>query len=487
MTAADEAQRLLSLVGHDTDDDDGNDDEGSVSIPDSFEDAHVAEALADHLRGSWLYVAGANRWHRWDGRRWAHDTTEQVYEVARQWILELSTQLFRDGASPDDLNRAARYRNEGKLESALTMARRIEGIAATVAGFDRDPDILNVANGVVDLRTGALGPHDPSLRLSKLAEVNYNPDAHHDDVDDLLAVVDPEVLPYLQRLFGYATTGHTLEDVVPIADGAGANGKSTFLEAVASVLGDYAGAVSPQLVMRTAHDQHPTVKADLMGKRLVWISETEEGGAFRMEAVKALTGGDQISARFMRGDFFVFTPTHTLVIATNHRPKVNTTEHAAWRRLRLIPFPFTYHKAHEASPGDRVQDPRLRHRLVTGAPQREALLAWLVVGAVGWNRQGLGTSEAVDTATNAWRRSEDVLHRFIDDILVLGKGGRTKGRQLYTSYVDWCAVEGRKAKSNKNFAEEFMNHEVVIEASVKKITPQNIAVYEEVMVRDDAS
>lgn len=126
MTAADEAQRLLSLVGHDTDDDDGNDDEGSVSIPDSFEDAHVAEALADHLRGSWLYVAGANRWHRWDGRRWAHDTTEQVYEVARQWILELSTQLFRDDASPDDLNRAARYRNEGKLESALTMARRIE-------------------------------------------------------------------------------------------------------------------------------------------------------------------------------------------------------------------------------------------------------------------------------------------------------------------------------------------------------------------------
>lgn len=456
------------------------------TIPTSFSDAHVAEALADHLRGRWLYVAAWGRWLTWDGTRWAHDRTEGVHEEARQWVIDLVATVAGVGASSDDVKRAASYRNRAKLDAALTMARRVDGIAAGPDEFDVNPDLLNVANGVVDLRTGELSVHDPALRLTRLAPVDYVPGAHCADVGELLRVVDREVVDWLSRLVGYAATGHTSEDVVAVLDGSGANGKSTLLEALGAVLGDYAGAVSPQLVMRTSHEPHPTIKADLMGRRLVWVSETEEGGSFRMEQVKALTGGDQISARFMRGDFFTFAPTHTLVIATNHRPAVNSTEHAAWRRLRLVPFPHTYKPAHEAGPGDRVQDPGLRRRLVTGKAQREALLAWIVAGAVEWYRTGLGACPAIDAAGRQWRQAEDVVLRFITECLTFEAGGFTRGRDLYVTYVGWCAAEGRKAKSNKNFAAEFLDHEAVRAAGVTKVMPQRQAHYRGVSVRASA-
>lgn len=473
------AQPNDPAVEHDNSDDGPLDPE----IPGAFDDAHVAEALAGHLRGCWLYVATWGRWLQWDGTRWASDDIEAVHEEARRWVIELGTTLFRIGASSDDLRRCAGYRNRTRLDAVLTMARRIDGISARSEDFDQDPDVLNVANGTVDLRTGDLHPHDPAQRLTRNTKVGYVPGAYHEDVGELLRVVDREVVPWLARTIGYAATGHTNEDVVLVFDGNGANGKSTLLEGVGATLGDYAGAVSPQLVMRSAHEVHPTIKADLMGKRLVWISETEEGGAFRMEQVKALTGGDQISARFMRGDYFTFTPTHALVIATNHRPAVNSTEHAAWRRLRLVPFPFTYRSAEQAGAGDRIGDPKLRHRLTHNRAQREALLAWIVEGAVSWNAHGIGTCPTIDEASTKWRQAEDVVLRFITECIDLDPTCHTSGRDLYTAYKDWCHAEGRNPKSGKNFAHEFLEHEDVQAANVTKTTPQGSARYEGVSVR----
>lgn len=452
-------------------------------IPASFSDADVAEALADHLRREWLYVALWGRWLRWTGTRWAKDETEQVHEVARRWVIELVATVARVGASAEDVKRAARYRDRAKLDAALTMARRIEGIAASPSEFDRDPDLLNVANGVVDLRTGALLSHAPGLRMTKLAPADYIPGSAHRDVTELLRCVDPVVLPWLRTFVGYAATGHTAEDVVIVFDGSGANGKTTLLEGIGAALGDYAGAVSPQLVMRTTHEPHPTIKADLLGKRLVSISETEEGGAFRMEQVKALTGGDQISARFMRGDFFTFAPTHTLIIATNHRPAVNSTEHAAWRRLRLVPFPYTYKPASQAEPGDRVQDKRLRRRLTNGPAQRQALLSWIVDGAIDWYAQGLGTNPVTEQAGKDWRRAEDVILRFIDECIDFTPGTMTRGRDLYNSYTDWCKHEGRSPKSNKNFSSEFLSHETVKAAEIVRVSPQGVAHYKGISTR----
>jgi len=450
-------------------------------FPAAIDDAHMAVAFGTHLNGDFLYVAAWRRWLRWDGRRWADDDTEAIHERCRQWVIALSSAMIAAGVNDDTIRRVVSYRSRAKLDAVVTLTRRLAGIAATVDEFDRDPDILNVANGIVDLRTGELRPHDRGARCRKLADTDYNPDARHPDVDAVLAVVDDDVRPWLQRLFGYAATGHVTEDVIAVFDGDGSNGKSTLLGAVGRTLGDYAGAAPARLIMRTHNDEHPTIKADLLGRRLVWISETEEGGSLRMEQLKALTGGDRIKARFMRADYFEFTPTHTLIVATNHRPNVNASEYAAWRRLRLVPFPHTYKSPGEAGDGDRVKDARLRVRL-THSAQRSAMLAWIVAGAVEWYRDGLGESATVTAATEAWRRSEDVIVRFVQECLILGEGGTVRGQDLFNAYKDWCAQEGRPAKSNKNFAEAFITHEMVKSAGVERVRPQNQVHYKGVKI-----
>jgi P4 family phage/plasmid primase-like protien len=454
----------------------------SITVPAAIDDSNMAAAFADTLQGGYLYVASWRRWHRWDGRRWADDDTEAIHEKARRWVLDLGAHLLEAGAPAAVVGSVAGYRSRSKLDALVTLARRMDGIAARADEFDRHPTLLNVANGVIDLTTGELRDHDPALRLRKLADTHYDPDATHPDVDAVVAVVEDDVRTWVQRLAGYAATGETIEDIVPVFDGAGANGKTTLLEACAAALGDYAGAAPAKLIMRTSNDEHPTIKADLLGRRLVWISETEEGGSLRMEQLKSLTGGDRIKARFMRADYFEFQPTHTLIVATNHRPRVNSTEHAAWRRLRLVPFPHTYRSPEDAQPGDRVRDARLRNRLKSPR-QRSAMLAWIVTGAVDWHDHGLGECDTITAATTAWRRSEDYIARFIDDRLDLGGDGNTRGRALYAAYREWCDEEGRPAKSNKNFTEDFLTHDEVTNAGVDVVRPQNVAHYRRVQIR----
>lgn len=473
-TDPDEWEALLHQVDAEVGDDPTADE--WANIPESIDDSHMAAAFARHIANRYLYVATSHRWYRWDGRRWAHDVTESVHEEARRFVIDLAEQMFQHESDRARLRRIIDYRSKGRLDAVVTLARRIDGIAARADEFDTDHDVLNVGNGIVNLRTGILSPHDPARRMTKLADADYLPDAVHPDIESVLAVVDDEVRDWLQVLVGYAATGNTSEDVVAVLDGAGSNGKTTLLEAVSAALGDYAEPAAPRLIMRSANEEHPAIKADLQGRRLVHISETEEGGSLRMEALKALSGGDQIKARVMHGDWFSFTPTHTLVVATNHRPFVNATDYAAWRRLRLVPFPHTYRPAAEIQPGDRPKDDHLRQR-IKGTDQREAMLSWVVAGSVRWYRSGLPRCSTVDDATASWRSSEDVILRFIGDELTFDPDGEIRGRDLYALYQDWCRGEGRQHRSNKNFATEFMAHETVVAAGVTKVNPQRVATY----------
>jgi putative DNA primase/helicase len=229
--------------------------------------------------------------------------------------------------------------------------------------------------------------------------------------------------------------------------------------------------------MKSAHEEHATLEADLFGRRLVAIEETPEGGALRVERVKALSGGGKIKARYLHKDQFEFEPTHTLLIATNHRPKINSSEHAVWRRLRLIPFPHTYYDAVKAEPGQRLKDPKLRPRLRTGTEQREAMLAWIIAGAIEWYRCGLGICPAVEEATVAWRLEEDVIARFLDETLVPDAVASISGSELYGAYKLWCSEEGRPPKSQKNFVAELLEHPSVVARSIERRRPRGVATY----------
>ena len=430
-----------------------------VAIPKTFSDAEVGEAFGSLLVGRYLYCRALGGWQHWDGRRWRRDEAESVFEEARRYVLDLGKRLFDSNADSKTVAAAARYRDRAKIDSIVTIARRLDGIAATASDFDRHPDLLNAGNGVIDLRTGVLGPHDPTLRITQCTNVDYRPEATHVDVTAVLDAVTDDVRIWLQRLLGYAASGHVNEDVMPVMDGNGSNGKTTLLTATRAALGDYASVADARLLMRSAHEEHPTLFADLRGRRLVTIEETAEGGSLRVEAMKFLTGGSPIKARFIRGDYFEFVPTHMLMIGTNHRPAVNSTEHATWRRLRLIPFPYRYAKPEEIRPGDRPVDLRLRERL-TRREQREATLAWIVAGAIAWNRDGLGDCPEIAVATDAWRQSEDVILRFARGRLTFDNSADIGSQELYDEFREWCEAEGRPPMALKQWNSKLGEHDL---------------------------
>lgn len=340
-------------------------------------------------------------------------------------------------------------------------------IAVTPDIFDRHHHLLNAGNGVIDLRTGQLQPHDPGLFITKITDLNYRPDARHPDVDTVLQVVTDPVRGWLQAMFGYAATGYVSEDILPVLDGTGSNGKSALLGAVAAALDEYACPAPPKLLMKGSHDEHPTLIADLHGRRLVTIEETAEGGSLAVERMKALTGGSTLKARFMRRDYFEFEATHQLVIATNHRPAVNSTDHATWRRLRLIPFPYRYTTPDEARPGDRTIDRGLRERLRTGRAQKEAMLAWIVAGAVQWSNDGLPICPEITNATDEWRKAEDVIYRFVTERCETSPGCSVRSSELHRSYKEWCESEGRPAGSNKEFSKRLSDHDLTTQHSIE--------------------
>lgn len=456
-----------------------------LPVPATSDDATVGGAFGAWIYGRFLYCGLLGGWMKWDGTRWKRDTTEAVFDEARQYIVDLDDVLRFNKATAALISGVLNCRSRSRIESVVKIARRLTGIAAEPHEFDRHPYLLCCANGVVDLRTGTLSAHDPELKITKTTGVSYVPDATHPDVDAVLGVVAPDVAAWLQRVFGYAATGMVNEDLLPVLDGTGANGKTTFVEAVKSALGEYASSAPPQLLMRSAHTEHPALLADLQGMRFVTVEETAENGALNIEQMKSLSGGSSIKARFMRQNYFEFDPTHQLVVATNHRPAVNSNEYATWRRLRLVPFPNRYAPPDQRRSGDRRIDKGLRGRLRHEA-QCEALLAWIVAGSVKWFSEGLGDEPlSVRTATADWRRTEDVIFRFAEERLEFDPSGSVLARELFGEYERWCAAEARSCGSMKQFNKRFENHDLFTDKGLGRHKVARGVVWMGVAVRPD--
>ena len=287
--------------------------------------------------------------------------------------------------------------------------------------------------------------------------VAYDPDAQSKEWEDFVAEIfldDRELVAFGQRLLGYCLTGAVREHVLAVFYGSGSNGKSTLVGVVQDLLGDRLTMAAPEgLVVNQHHEPHPERIASLRGKRLVVSSELEAKAVLAEQLVKALTGGDTLSARELYGRRFGFAPSHKIVLLTNHRPRVRGTDNAIWRRLRLVPFAFTV-------PPER-QDGDLRRRFVE--EQAAAVLTWLVYGAVAWHEIGLGTAKAVDEATSAYRESQNTLAHFLAECTVEAPGQRTKLGHLYERWRAWCDVAGERVGRQQDFTT------ALEEASVKVV------------------
>ncbi|MCX2965599.1 DNA primase family protein [Gordonia aquimaris] len=405
----------------------------------------MAYRLAAVYGGKLLHVTGLG-WHRWDGQRWAYDDTG----AASRAVLDILERAWLEARDDRDLATDVRKcESHAGITGVLGIAGALTQFAATVRDLDADPYLINTASGTLDLRTGTLRPHDPADRITKVTRAAVDDGPGHGWSAFLERVLpDPEVREYLQRVAGVGLLGKVNEHILAILTGTGANGKGTFYKALCWALGDYASTVEPDLFMHRP-GAHPTGEMDLMGRRVVVVSESEKDRRLAEATMKRLTGGDTIRARRMRQDFVEFEPSHTPLLITNHLPKVSGDDPAIWRRLRVIPFSV------EIPPAER--DKTLDERLQVEA---DAILAWAIAGWHDYRQRGdLAEPAAVVVATDDYQKSADAVSRFIDECCVTTSPAQkaTVG-QLFEAWEKWRAEDGTESISRKAFGLSLDQH-----------------------------
>ena len=388
------------------------------------------------------------RWLEWDGTRWAVDETGEIYRRARATVAA----IFRAAiALEDDDDRqrlvkfALRSEVEARLKAMVSLAQSDQHLAITARGLDPDPWALNVANGTLDLRTGELLPHDPHAMHTKLAPVAYGETAECSRFLAFMEEVlpDPEVRTYVQRAVGYSLTGDTRERCLFIPYGTGANGKSTFLETMRALFGDYGRQADMSTFMLKRSDAGPRPEVvRLAGARFVSSIEVEEGRRLGEALVKALTGNDTIAARGLYAEIMEFRPAFKIWMATNHKPVVRGTDNAIWDRIRLIPFTVTI------PPEQRDGD--LGEKLGGELP---GILSWALDGCLSWQQHGLAAPKAVRDATTSYRDEMDVVRRFIADRCVEAKSTSVGASDLYAAYKKWAEDGGERPMTQKRFGD----------------------------------
>lgn len=387
--------------------------------------AHQTELRYCHTWQSWLI---------WDGRRWRPDANAEIERRAKHIVESLWADIPLKEDKQAWVRHCGRSSTAKGLASMVRIASSEPSIAVTSDQLDQNPWLLTVLNGTIDLRTGELLPHRQEDLITKLAPVEYDPDAECPTFLKFLetSVGDDEVIDFLQRLAGYSLTGMTSEEVLVFLWGAGRNGKSKLVDALLGVLGDYGSTAPQDLLVMGKGDSHPAVLADFHGARMVVCSEVE-GGRLDVGLLKTLTGGDRLKARRMRENYWEFAPTHTLWMTANHEPVITDTTASVWERMLKVPF-------NRVIPAEE-RDRQLKQKLEKEFP---GILAWAVRGCLEWQRIGLAAPEAVRLATAEYQTNMDWFGDWVGECCVNTGTAFAYTGDLYKSYTEWSARMGYK-------------------------------------------
>ena len=423
-------------------------------------DTGNAHRLYDKYGNVLKYSYNRKKWFFWTGKKWTLDESGEVKKLADEICEDLKKEAWQ--IQDEDLQEAAlkfAKKTAGSTckENMIKECQHLQGIPAAPEDFDAYTDYLNVQNGIINLRNGELMPHDSAFMMSKVAGAEYDSDSKKpklwlkflDDVTN----GNKDLQEYIQRSVGYSISGSTREQCAFFLYGMGNNGKSTFLDTVADILGDYAMNVQPDTLMLQSRlgSSGGGANSDiarLKSARFVTCEEPDQGVRLNEGLLKQLTGGSKVTARHLYGDEFEFTPEFKIWVATNHKPVIRGTDVGIWRRIRLIPFEVNI-------PADKV-DKNLKFKLREEFPQ---ILAWAVEGAQKWQVDGLHEPECVLEATKDYKQEMDLIAGFVEQCVMIDYscGEHVMATDLFNVYRAWAKQNNEWEMSSKKFFMEIGN------------------------------
>lgn len=418
-------------------------------------DDALAERFADLIRGSWAADPGLGLL-RYDGVVWKAADEAILVDRARVWLRDIRQKMtaaaIRRGGDKVLEADAKRLGYKGSMNAVTKLSIGI--LLDETPVFDRDPDLLNCPNGVVDLRTGELREHRADDYFTKVTAVPYIPGAVSDDWNQALRALPKDIRPWVKVRLGQAITGRISRDKsVPFFLGGGDNGKSAVLGAARACIGSFSVTVPERLLLGNDND-HPTEIMTLRGARMAVFEELPRGGRINAQRMKLLAGTNELTARLMGKDFVTFPATHTLIGSTNHLPLISDVDDAIWNRVAPVPFPYKY--SDHPKKGERQADPGLRDRLAE-KPQ-SAVLAWLVEGAIESYRGIPEKPGRIVQRHNEWRADADPVVGFVRDCLTFDKHSVIAASDLYSEFGRYLEGRGQTRWSDNLIAVSLQGH-----------------------------
>lgn len=421
----------------------------------SFDDTGNAERFVDLFGEQVRYCYTDKRWLWYDGRKWCTDMTGTVKRLADKAVacMAAEAKVYAQLDADEETDMAKAFEKHMKScrsnKSKNAMLNEVmHHVPVLPAQMDSFKTVLNTPGGVIDLRSGGISPHDPMTYLTKMTAVEYSENA---DCPRWLAFLDDifrkdkDLIRYVQKAVGYSLTGSTTEQCAFFLYGTGRNGKSTFIDIIRDIFGDYAANIQPETIM-VRSNQSTAINSDiarLKGARLVTSVEPNEGVRINEGLLKQLTGDDTVTARKLYGDEFEFKPEFKLWMATNHKPVIRGTDTGIWRRIHMIPFTVQI-------PEEKI-DRRLKYKL---SAELTGIFRWAVEGCLLWQKEGLKMPRAVLEEVREYRREMDVISAFVEDKCTVGKGLSVKSSQLFAAYLNWAEQNNEYRMSSTKFGME---------------------------------
>jgi putative DNA primase/helicase len=416
---------------------------GNIQLTDA---TNAARLFREHKRDI-RYFPAWKKWIVWNGTHWE---TDESGALVHEKGLTSVRNIYDDLLKTNDYRERIEIENFAKIsesyrrrEAMIKTAQLIKELNVRADDLDKNPWLLNVRNGTIDVSNGEFREHKQEEMITKLANVEYDPAADCPLWKKFIREImdfKPDLVNFLQTAAGWALTGDNSEQLMFILYGSGANGKTTFLNTIMYILGDYAIATPTETFMKKSGDYTNDI-ARLRGTRFVTTTEAEQGRRLSEPVIKKITGNDQMTARFLYGEYFSFAPTFKIWMATNHKPVIKGTDYGIWRRIRLIPFTTRIE--------EDKQDKHLELKLKDEA---SGILNWLLEGTERWKREKLKAPDSVLNATDEYRGEMDVIGNFLKERCVQDKERTIRIRELYKAYADWCDENNEHAVSERFFS-----------------------------------